>query len=123
MKKILRKPVPTARGLQGLPEREISMTITKKKKGTELFLYPEGRLDTTASPIFEKELKENIEGITSLIIDFAGLKYISSAGLRVLLYAQKVMKRQGSMVVCNVNDEVAEILEVTGFADILTIKR
>ena len=66
--------------------------------------------------------KKNIDGITSLLFDFSDLEYLSSAGLRVLLAAQKIMNKQGSMVIKNVNDTIMEIFEVTGFADILTIK-
>ena len=81
-----------------------------------------GRLDTITAPQLEAELKKNIDGITSLLFDFSDLEYLSSAGLRVLLAAQKVMNKQGSMVIKNVNDTIMEIFEVTGFADILTIK-
>ena len=81
----------------------------------------EGRLDTTTAPELEKELEGTLNGITELTLDFAELAYISSAGLRVLLSAQKVMNRQGSMKVTNVNETIMEIFEVTGFTDILTI--
>lgn len=98
------------------------MTIDKKLNGSDLTFALEGRLDTMTFPQLEKEVKENIEGITDLTFDFAKLEYISSAGLRVLLSAQKTMMRQGNMVVRNVSDEIMEIFEVTGFTDILTIE-
>ena len=98
------------------------MTINKKQEGTTLESAVEGRLDTTTAPQLEAELKHSIEGITALTMDFANLEYISSAGLRVLLSAQKVMNKQGSMVVRHVNDTISEIFEVTGFVDILTIE-
>lgn len=81
----------------------------------------EGRRDTTTSPSLEAELKQSLDGITELVFDFEKLEYISSAGLRILLAAQKVMNKQGSMVVKNVNEVIAEVFEVTGFSDILTV--
>lgn len=90
--------------------------------GSTMTLGIEGRLDTVTAPQLEKELKESLDGIKELIIDAAKLEYISSAGLRVLLSAQKTMNKQGSMVVKNVSEEVSEIFEVTGFSDILTIE-
>lgn len=98
------------------------MTIQKKLEGTTLTLAPEGRLDTTTAPQLEAEVKDSLEGVTVLVLDLAGLEYISSAGLRVVLSAQKAMNKQGSMVVRNVNEYVMEVLEVTGFADILTLE-
>lgn len=98
------------------------MTITKVNAGSKLTIAIEGRLDTTTAPELEAELMGSIDGITDLLLDMAKLEYISSAGLRVLLGAQKIMNKQGSMVVSHVNDEVNEIFEVTGFSDILTIK-
>ena len=97
------------------------MTINKKPEGTKLELLLEGRLDTTTSPMLEAELKESMEGITELIFNFEKLDYISSAGLRILLAAQKIMNKQGSMVVKNVNNVISEVFEVTGFSDILTV--
>ena len=82
----------------------------------------EGRLDTVTAPELEKELKDSLEGLTELIMDFQKLEYISSAGLRVLLSAQKVMGKQGDMKVTHVSEEIMEIFEVTGFSDILTIE-
>ena len=98
------------------------MTINKTTDGTELKLGLEGRLDTTTSPQLENELKQNISGVTVLVIDMEKLDYISSAGLRVLLSAQKVMNKQGSMTVKNVSPDIMEIFEVTGFVDILNIE-
>ena len=82
----------------------------------------EGRLDTTTSPTLEKELNEVLPNITELVFDFSKLEYISSAGLRVLLTAHKVMSRKGGMKVTNVNEIVQEVFDVTGFSDILTIE-
>lgn len=97
------------------------MTINKNQEGTRLEILLEGRLDTTTSPMLETELKQALDGITELTFNFEKLEYISSAGLRILLAAQKRMSRQGSMVVKNVNEVIAEVFEVTGFSDILTI--
>lgn len=97
------------------------MTITKTTNGTELTVFIEGRLDTTTAPQLETELKASTPGITKLALDFAQLQYISSAGLRTILSAQKTMNKQGTMVICNVNETISEVFEVTGFADILTI--
>ena len=93
------------------------MIINKKSEGTKLEILLEGRLDTTTSPMLETELKQSIDGL-----NFEKLEYISSAGLRILLAAQKIMNKQGSMVVKNVNEIIAEVFEVTGFSDILTIE-
>ena len=98
------------------------MTIDKKQNGSELTLSLSGRLDTTTAPQLEEALKESISGIEALEFDFGALEYMSSAGLRVLLAAQKKMNKQGKMVVRNVNDVIMEVFEVTGFVDILTIE-
>lgn len=98
------------------------MNITKTNSDSELVLKVEGRLDTTTAPELETEIKNSIDGVSSLIFDFAALEYISSAGLRVLLTAQKIMSKQGKMVVKNVSNAINEIFEVTGFVDILTIE-
>lgn len=98
------------------------MTIDKNVNGSELTMKLTGRLDTTTAPMLEVDLKQSISGVEKLIFDFTELEYLSSAGLRVLLAAQKVMNKQGEMIVRNVNDTIAEIFEVTGFADILTIE-
>ena len=97
------------------------MTIQKKKDGAALTVSLEGRLDTLTSPEFDAVLKAELPGVTELTIDLAALEYVSSAGLRVLLSAQKVMNAQGKMTVLNPNETVAEIFEVTGFSDILTV--
>ena len=98
------------------------MTITKKIEGSSLTIAVEGRLDTVTSPELEAELSASLDGVTDLTLDFSGLEYISSAGLRVLLATQKKMNAQGGMKVCGVNETVGEVFEVTGFADILTIE-
>lgn len=98
------------------------MTIEKIVEGTKLTLTLIGRLDTTTAAKLETELKQNISGVEELVLDFASLEYLSSAGLRVLLAAQKVMNKQGSMIVQHVNETISEIFEVTGFIDILTIQ-
>lgn len=98
------------------------MNIVKTSEGAKLTLALEGRLDTTTAPQLEAELKASMGGITELNLDFEKLEYLSSAGLRVLLAAQKVMNRQGSMVIHHVNDTIHEVFEVTGFIDILTIE-
>lgn len=98
------------------------MTIEKTLRGTELTVTLAGRLDTTTAPVLEAELKAALPGVEALALDFEKLNYLSSAGLRVLLAAQKVMNRQGSMVVRHVNETIAEIFDVTGFCDILTVE-
>ena len=98
------------------------MTIEKTVTENALDLKISGRLDTTTAPQLETELKQNVGEITELTLDFSELEYMSSAGLRVLLAAQKVMNNQGRMVVKNVNDAIMEVFEMTGFADILTIE-
>lgn len=98
------------------------MTIEKNLNGTELTVAIVGRLDTTTAPELEAEVMGAISGVTKLVLDFASLEYLSSAGLRVLLQAQKTMNKQGEMVVRNVNETISEIFEVTGFSDVLTIE-
>ena len=98
------------------------MTIEKAVNGAELLLTLSGRLDTTTAPQLEAELKASLPGVESLVLDFAALDYLSSAGLRVLLGAQKTMNKQGSMTVRHVNETIMEIFDVTGFCDILTIE-
>lgn len=98
------------------------MTITKKKENTALTIALEGRLDTTTAPELESTLNESWDGVDTLTMDLEALAYLSSAGLRVLLSAQKRMNKQGKMVVRNVNETVMEVFEVTGFTDILTIE-
>ncbi len=98
------------------------MNIEKITNGSKLTLKLEGRLDTTTAPELEAVIKENIAGVTNLEMDFAGLEYLSSAGLRVLLATQKTMNKQGEMVIRNVNETINEVFEITGFIDILTIE-
>ena len=98
------------------------MTIEKTLTAVELTITLTGRLDTTTAPQLENELKSSLNGVDNLVLDFAALDYLSSAGLRVLLAAQKQMNKQGSMVVRNVNETIAEIFDVTGFSDILNIE-
>lgn len=98
------------------------MTITKNLSGSTLTVAVEGRLDTITAPELETTLKSSLDGVTELIIDIEKLDYISSAGLRVLLSAQKTMNGKGKMSVRNVSETVMEIFEVTGFSDILTIE-
>ncbi|MBQ3379805.1 MAG: STAS domain-containing protein [Clostridia bacterium] len=98
------------------------MNITTQKNNGSLTVSIEGRLDTATSPELDAELKAQFPEITELIIDMEKLEYLSSAGLRVLLSAQKIMNKQGSMTVKNVNETIMEIFEITGFSDILTIE-
>jgi len=98
------------------------MTIEKIMNNAELTLVLEGRLDTITAPQLEEALKERLEGVQKLVLDFKALEYISSAGLRVLLMAQKVMNKQGTMVIRNVNETISEVFDITGFADLLTIE-
>lgn len=98
------------------------MEIKKTLNGNELLVAVEGRLDTTTSPQLEENVRSSIDEIKSLVFDFEKLEYISSAGLRVLLAMQKIMNKQGSMTIRNVNETVMEVFEVTGFVDILTIE-
>ena len=98
------------------------MEIIKKLDGTRLEIAVDGRLDTTTSPMLEKEIRDSIDGITELIFDFDRLEYISSAGLRVILTAQKIMNKQGEMKIKNVCEEIMEVFEITGFSDILSIE-
>lgn len=98
------------------------MTINKSVTGTTMTVKVEGRLDTMAAPELEKTLKDSIGTITELILDFENLAYVSSAGLRVLLSAQKIMNKQGSMVIRNACETVTEVFEVTGFSEILTVE-
>ncbi len=98
------------------------MTITKKQNGTALEIAIEGRLDTMTAPQLEAELSKSLPEADSLVLDCAGLEYISSAGLRVLLTAHKALSRKGGMTVTHVNEIVQEVFEVTGFSDILNIE-
>lgn len=98
------------------------MTISKEKNGNELQLKISGRLDTTTAPQLDEALDGELDGVENLIFDFSELEYLSSAGLRSLLSAQKKMSGQGNMVIRNVNEMINEIFDVTGFSDILTIE-
>lgn len=99
------------------------LNINKTQKGSTLTLALEGRLDTVTSPELDEVVKEALDGVTELVFDFTELQYISSAGLRVLLSAQKKMAKQGSMKILHVNETIMEIFEVTGFSEILTIEQ
>lgn len=98
------------------------LNIEKKINGTELTVTLNGRLDTTTAPQLESTVKESLDGVTALNFDMEALEYVSSAGLRVLLSAQKIMNKQGEMKVTHVSETIMEIFEVTGFSDILTIE-
>ena len=98
------------------------MKIKKTENGGTLKIALEGRLDTGTAPELEAELNQSLGQVEELYFDFEGLDYVSSAGLRVLLAAQKTMNRQGKMVLQNVNDNIMEVFEMTGFVDILTIE-
>ena len=98
------------------------MDIIKKQEGNTLNIALKGRLDTTTSPQLEKELREVLPSAKDLVFDLVDLDYVSSAGLRVFLSAQKVMNKQGDMTIRNVKPEIMEIFEVTGFVDILNIE-
>ena len=97
------------------------MEITKDAQGEVLNIVLSGRLDTTTAPQLEEIVIQDLNGVKELNFDFTDLAYVSSAGLRVLLAAQKTMKAQGNMVIKNVNESVKEVFDITGFADILTI--
>ncbi len=98
------------------------MTINVNKNGASAQIAISGRLDTTTAPELDAKIKDIIDGVEELTLDFAELAYVSSAGLRVLLSTQKIMNKQGKMVIKNVNDTVNEVFEITGFSDILTIE-
>ena len=98
------------------------MTIEIKRTAEEITIEIVGRLDTTTAPELDKTINEDITDVKNLVLNFKGLEYISSAGLRVLLGAQKKMQKIGTMKLTNVREEVMEVFEMTGFADILTIE-
>ena len=98
------------------------MTIEIKRNAEETIIKLVGRLDTTTAPALDKTIVEDIAGTKNLVLDVKELEYISSAGLRVFLGAQKKMQKIGSMKVTNIREEVMEVFEMTGFADILTIE-
>lgn len=98
------------------------MNIGIKKNAEETIIEITGRLDTITAPELEKTIESDASDVTKLILDVNGMEYISSAGLRVLLSVQKKMSKRGTMTVKNVCPEVMEVLEITGFTDILTIE-
>ena len=98
------------------------MTITKRNEGNKLTIELEGRLDTTTAPELEAVLKESLNGVSDLTLDMEQLCYLSSAGLRVVLAAQKQMNKQGHMTVTHVCEATMEVFEITGFVDILDIQ-
>ena len=98
------------------------MQINYNKEAEKLTVAPEGRLDTATALEFEKTLGELLNGVSDLILDMKKVTYVSSAGLRVLLKLQKIMFNQGKMKLIGVNDAVMEVLEITGFANILRIE-
>ena len=98
------------------------MEIIKTRNGSQLTLTVEGRLDTITAPQLEAEVKSSLDGVAELVLDFEKLDYLSSAGLRVVLSAQKIMNQQGTMIVRHVNETILEVFEVTGFCDLLTIE-
>lgn len=99
------------------------MEIIKKSEGNKLVVEVQGRLDTVTAPDLEQELSSILDSAESLVLDFAKLDYISSAGLRVLLSTQKKLMDKGGMTITNVNDEVMEVFDITGFSSILTIEK
>jgi len=98
------------------------MELIKTANGDKLNIALVGRLDTTTAPQLEEMVNASIAGVKNLVLDFTQLEYISSAGLRVLLAAQKIMNKQGEMKLVGVNADINEVFEITGFADILTIE-
>lgn len=98
------------------------MQITKTTENDKLTLSLEGRLDTLTAPLLEAEVVGKLDGVKTLVFDFQNLAYVSSAGLRILFMAQKVMSKQGQMIVKNVNSDINDIFKVTGFSNILTIE-
>ena len=98
------------------------LNINKTREDAKLTVALSGRLDTVTAPELEKSLQESLPGADELVLDFEGLDYVSSAGLRVLLSTKKIMNRRGGMTLRHVNETIMEIFEVTGFADILTIE-
>ena len=98
------------------------MQINYIKEAEKLTVIPEGRIDTATAPEFEKMVGDVLEGVSDLVLDMTNVEYVSSAGLRVLLKLQKIMFNQGKMKLIGVNDTVMEVLEITGFANILRIE-
>lgn len=98
------------------------MTIDIKKNSDEVVFEISGRLDTTTAPALDKALNEDALDVNNLVLDLKGLEYVSSAGLRVLLSTQKRVKQNGKMKIKNVCENVMEIFEMTGFADVFSIE-
>lgn len=98
------------------------MNIESILNGNELTLEIEGRLDTGTAPKLEAVIDSSLDGVEALVMNLLNLEYVSSAGLRVILKAQKIMNAKGAMKICNVNESIMEVFEITGFADILTIE-
>lgn len=98
------------------------MVVNVKKEGENLLVIPEGRIDAATAGDFSKAIEDNIDGVKNLTFDFEKLEYISSAGLRALLTAQKTMAKVGGMKVIHVADVIMDVFNITGFADILTIE-
>ena len=98
------------------------MAVTTRLEGSKLTVEAEGKLGTTSAPELEKAVKDNINGVTELVFDFEKLEYMASAGLRVLLAAAKIMKKQGSMKIINVSEPVMEVFTFTGMADVMDIE-
>lgn len=99
------------------------MKITKELNGTTLTMKVSGRLDASNAQELTNQLNNSLSGVKELIFDFSGMQYVASAGLRVLLTAQKRMNKQGSMKIRNVDDSVMEVFEMTGFADLMDIEQ
>lgn len=99
-----------------------ALDVKVEKNGSTATVAVIGRVDTTSAPVLGDTLTETMQGLQTLVLDFDKVEYISSSGLRVLLSAQKTMNKQGSMVIRNVNSDIMDIFDVTGFTDILTIE-
>ena len=98
------------------------MTIEKHRQGAELTVMLEGRLDTASAPDLDAVVKNELLGVDTFILDLKNLQYTSSAGLRVILIAQKTMNKQGKLILKNVSEAVMEVFEMTGLSDLLTIE-
>ena len=98
------------------------MNISEKREGSKLTIIVDGRIDTITAPELEAFINANIEGVKELVFDLSNMEYTSSAGLRVFLMTHKRMMGQGEMVIENVQDDVMEVFEITGFSDFLTIR-
>ena len=99
------------------------MEIIKTLEGKQLSIALIGELNSITAPDFDQVIRDSLKDVTSLVLDFTKLEYLSSAGLRVLLMAQKIMSAQGDMVIRNVNKQILDIFEMTGFANILNVER